>query len=416
MRIAFLTPEYPSQASDGGGLGTYVHRMATLLGESGHEPEVFVASERPSHVATDGMIKVHHVNWRQNSKTLDLLQRGVRRAIPSATAHFASGLAFQAWELSAALERRHAEAPFRLVQSADFLATGLAVRRRAGRIHAVRCSSAADLYDEFDGKVSRKAASRARLELYSLRRADLAYAPSQLVANHFRQTHGLGVRVIRPPVFLECKPSPRPPIALPDRYFLHFGQLMARKGTALLAVALPLAWERAPDLTMVWAGRCWDRGKLENWLSGLGHRRNQVIVTGAIAKPDLYAILQRAGAAVLPSQVDNLPNTVIESLMFGIPVIGSRGASIDEIVDERVTGHLAALGNARELADALVAMWNGQSSVRKGFTWASPLAQDMQPERAIANLLALANPEDERSLTPRTMPRIAKGSARLGWD
>jgi hypothetical protein len=46
MRIAFLTLEYPSESSYGGGLGTYVDRMAKVLVESGHEPEVFVLSER----------------------------------------------------------------------------------------------------------------------------------------------------------------------------------------------------------------------------------------------------------------------------------------------------------------------------------------------------------------------------------
>jgi glycosyltransferase involved in cell wall biosynthesis len=51
---------------------------------------------------------------------------------------------------------------------------------------------------------------------------------------------------------------------------------------------------------------------------------NRIHVTGSLSKSELYAVLQRADAAVLPSQVDNLPNTVIESLMFGIPVIGSR--------------------------------------------------------------------------------------------
>jgi glycosyltransferase involved in cell wall biosynthesis len=126
--------------------------------------------------------------------------------------------------------------------------------------------------------------------------------------------------------------------------------------------------------------------------------------------------LRRAEAAVLPSQVDNLPNTVIESLMFGIPVIGSRGASIDEIVDEGVTGHLTELGSARDLADALVKMWNGQSDIRKGFTWNSPLAREMQPERAVANLLALANSGDERSHALRTMPQLVKRSARVGLE
>jgi len=160
---------------------------------------------------------------------------------------------------------------------------------------------------------------------------------------------------------------------------------------------LPLAWREAPDLTMVWSGVCRDQRKLEEWRSWWGERSDQVIITGALRKPDLYAILQRAEAAVLPSQVDNLPNTVIESLMFGVPVLGTRGASIDELVEDGRTGHLIALGDAVGLADALVALWHHRSLVRRGFDWDLPVARAMKPECAVANLIALASGTINRS-------------------
>jgi glycosyltransferase involved in cell wall biosynthesis len=365
--------------------------MAKLLIEAGHEAEVFVASVQGSGTTVFDTVPLHRVDWRRNSRYLDLLRRIIAKAPRSRTAAFAFGLACQARELAAALERRHGVAPFQLVQSADFRAAGLFVRARRGRIHVVRCSSAAELYNAFDGTQSKKESWRARLELRSMRRADLAYAPSQYIARYFASTERLNVHIIRPPAFLECQPSPRPVVALPERFFFHFGQLMERKGTALLARALPLAWQQVPELTMVWTGRCVDEGRLAAWRSVWGERRGQVLITGPMPKPDLYAVLQRAEVAVLPSQVDNLPNTVIESLMLGIPVLGSRGASIDELVEEGRTGHLVALGDAQELADALVRMWQRRSPVRKGFAWNSAIAREMQPERAIASLLALAD-------------------------
>jgi glycosyltransferase involved in cell wall biosynthesis len=283
--------------------------------------------------------------------------------------------------------QRHAVAPFRIVQSADYYAAGLFVRRHRERIHAVRCSSAADLYCKIDGTVSAAELCRGYLERLSMRRADLAYAPSRILAEHFRRVHGMKVDVIRPPIYLETQNLSPPPFPLPSRFFLHFGQLMERKGTALLAQALPIAWKAVPDLTMVWCGRCWDRSKLRDWQSSWGDRGHQVQITGPLAKPQMYDVLQRADATVLPSQVDNLPNTVIESLMFGIPVLGSRGASIDELVEEGRTGHLVALGDVDGLAATLARMWRGESSVSKGFEWNSEIAMQMQPQRAIANLV-----------------------------
>jgi glycogen synthase len=225
------------------------------------------------------------------------------------------------------------------------------------------------------------------VERLSMRRAELAYAPSLNLAEHFDRVHKIKIHVVRPPSYCELKDFSLPPFPLPARFFLHFGQLMERKGTALLARALPIAWKMAPDLTMVWCGRCWDASKLESWRSLWGDRARQVQITGPLAKPQMYAVLQLADAAVLPSQVDNLPNTVIESLMFGIPVLGSRGASIDELIEEGRTGHLVALGDVDGLAETLVKMWLGESPVSKGFEWNSGIANEMRPQRAVANLM-----------------------------
>src|SRR5262249_27824530 len=156
--------------------------------------------------------------------------------------------------------------------------------------------------------------------------------------------------------------------------------LRERKGTALLAEALPLAWKMAPNLTMVWCGSCHDRSKLDQWRSLWGDRAAQVQIPGPLARTDLYQVLRNAEAAMLPSQVDNLPNTVIESLSLGIPVLGSRGASIDELIEEGVTGHLVDLGDVNGLARTLAKMWNKQTPVVKGFKWASEILNEMNPK------------------------------------
>ena len=112
-------------------------------------------------------------------------------------------------------------------------------------------------------------------------------------------------------------------------------------------------------------------------------------MTGPLSKSELYAVLQKADVAVLPSQVDNLPNTVIESLMLGIPVIGSRGASIDELVEDDQNGHLVDLRDTNGLAEALVKMWSGNSPVRKGFEWNTAIAREMRPSALLKISLRL---------------------------
>jgi glycogen synthase len=386
-RIAFLTPEYSFENSRvGGGLGTYVHRMAKLLTEFGHETEVFTLSQNASETISDNGVQIHCVNWQRNHPFL----RGAIKLARVRSCQRALVLVVQARALAVALDRRHSIAPFDLVQSADYFAVGLLVGRHVGRFHVVRCSSAADLYSNFDQTSSLTEFWRGYLERLAMRRADIAYAPSRYIAEHFKEVHNIDVKVLRPPGYLDITNLSEPTISLPRRFFLHFGQLTERKGTDLLAKALPLAWSEAPDLTMVWSGRFWDERKLKLWRSLWGDRACQVHITGPLTRQDMYAVLQKADAAVLPSQVDNLPNTVIESLMLGIPVIGSRGASIDELVEEDMTGHLVALGDVNGLAEVLAKMWLKRSPVYKGFVWESDFSKDMQPKQAVDNLLGLA--------------------------
>jgi glycogen synthase len=374
MRIAFLSPEYPTEHKDSGGLATYLQRMAQALRGSGHQAEIFVASRHRSRTLEDQQITVHRVNYAERMHV-----PACSRAIP---------WLHQAHALASRLEQRQASAPFDLVQSADLNATGLFVRRRPGRPHAVRCSSAADLYNLTDRRQSLVEPVRAMLERRTIRQADVAYAPSRYIADYFGRAHGIDLRVIPPPAYPAEDRADEAGLALPERFLLHFGQLIARKGTEMVAAALPLAWAEAPDLTMVWTGpnataRDWLR-----WRGLWGKQAGRVCATGPLPRARLHAVLRRAEASVLPSLVDNLPNTVIESLMLGIPVVGTRGASIDELVEDGVTGHLVELGDIRDLAAALVRVWRGQSPVRRGFEWRPPA--EMRPEQAVNNVLALA--------------------------
>jgi len=385
VRIAFITPQFVTDYRNGGGLGNYLFRIAKLLVERGHQAEVFVSSNLEPRIVMHEGIRVERVSPVARKLWPTILRQMSRMGALG----YALALATKAYTLAAAMQRRHQEAPFDVVQSADFHAVGLAVRPMRGRIHLVRCSTAADLWNEADGRTSKHEKWRERLERATLRRADKAYAPSRFVAMHYRNRYGIPVDVLRPPLALEVAPSIYPPCGLPDRFLLHFGFFSRKKGTAWLSAALKVAFEMEPSLRMVWVGHG-NFNEIESWLDNLGQHQSKLQVLYPLPKPELYAVLQRADATVLPSLVDNLPNTAIESLMLGVPVIGTRGASIDELVEEGVTGDLVPPGDVEGLASAIIRFWRGESAVRKGFTWRGGIVDEMYPETAIENLLQLA--------------------------
>lgn len=61
----------------------------------------------------------------------------------------------------------------------------------------------------------------------------------------------------------------------------------------------------------------------------------------------LYSV---AHLFVIPSLQDNLPNTVLESLFCGTPVVGFRTGGIPEMIVHRQNGYLAAFKSATDLA------------------------------------------------------------------
>jgi glycosyltransferase involved in cell wall biosynthesis len=93
---------------------------------------------------------------------------------------------------------------------------------------------------------------------------------------------------------------------------------------------------------------------------------------------------------VLPSLADNFPNTVIESLLLGVPVIGTYGSSIDEMVKNNVTGLLVEKNSEQELAEAILAVWHKRVTFDPGEIQKNEVFLDTEPDIAITNLVNLS--------------------------
>ncbi len=383
MRVAFLTPEYPTERA-GGGLAAYVRRMAISLMEAGHEPEVFVFGQQASGVIVDKEIRV------ERTAPGGYLPSPLEAVITRVGLGAVAGNIRSAMGLAAAFGRRDAACPFNIVQSSDYSFPGLFVRPRAGRTDMVRCSWAADLYQRIDGVTGAGARVNSWLERRLISRADAVYAPSEFIAGHLRQRFGLDVAVLRPPALLETSTAPLPPAQLPPRYLVFAGRICRRKGTDTLAAALPLVWQEAPDLCMVWLGPESHAGTMHRYRSAWGDRQHQVTYLGVQPTAEVYAAVCGAEASVCPSIADNFPNAVIESLLLGVPVIGSRGASIDELVEDDASGILVPIEDPVELAAAMLRVWRRTTPWRPGEFQTPERVRALTPQRAVREFLELA--------------------------
>jgi glycosyltransferase involved in cell wall biosynthesis len=75
----------------------------------------------------------------------------------------------------------------------------------------------------------------------------------------------------------------------------------------------------------------------------------------------LSFIYSAAEVFVCPSLADNLPNTILESIACGTPVVAFAAGGIPDLVRPGITGLLAKAGDASELRDAILQLLNNRA-------------------------------------------------------
>jgi glycosyltransferase involved in cell wall biosynthesis len=124
-----------------------------------------------------------------------------------------------------------------------------------------------------------------------------------------------------------------------------------RKGLDYLLKAIPFISQKDVHFCAV-GSNCYNEEKNEN-LSVLGKIYDERLMSLAYSAADVF---------VIPSVMDNLPNTVLESLACGTPVIGFPVGGIPEMIDNRVNGLLCSEISVPALVEALVKFINTYST------------------------------------------------------
>ena len=130
-------------------------------------------------------------------------------------------------------------------------------------------------------------------------------------------------------------------------YVIYFGRYSKEKGVeTLLNVCKQL-----PHISFVFAGA----GPLTDLIEGIPNVRNAGFQTGEA----LQRLIAEARFTVVPSECyENCPFSILESLMYGTPVLGADIGGIPELIKESVTGALFESGNAEELEGHISALWD----------------------------------------------------------
>lgn len=131
-----------------------------------------------------------------------------------------------------------------------------------------------------------------------------------------------------------------------ENYILYFGRYSKEKGVeTLIHVAKEL-----PNIPFVFAGT----GPSEALLTGMSNVRNVGFQKGR----DLEHLIRHARFTIYPSEwYENCPFSVMESQMYGTPVLGTNIGGIPELIQKGKTGELFEYGNVSELKEKIQKLW-----------------------------------------------------------
>lgn len=130
-------------------------------------------------------------------------------------------------------------------------------------------------------------------------------------------------------------------------YVLYFGRYSWEKGVRTLVEAA----RNLPHIQFIFAGS----GEYATLLEGIPNISNVGFQSGI----QLVNLIKEARFSVCPSEwYENCPFSVMESQVYGTPVLGADIGGIPELIEVGKTGELFESGNVSDLEQKIQAMWD----------------------------------------------------------
>ncbi len=128
-------------------------------------------------------------------------------------------------------------------------------------------------------------------------------------------------------------------------YLLYFGRFSEEKGIGTLIKVC----KELPDIRFIFAGS----GPLEDMIVSVPNIKN----VGFRKGEELEKLIREAQFSIYPSEwYENCPFSVMESQMYGTPVLGAEIGGIPELIQVGKTGELFESGNVEDLKKKILGM------------------------------------------------------------
>lgn len=143
----------------------------------------------------------------------------------------------------------------------------------------------------------------------------------------------------------EFRISPR------DKFLLCVGRVIPTKRLTDLVSALEIVRKKKPHWRLVVVGDGPLLEQLQDQITAAG-LSDEIFLLGK--QGQLVPILRSADLFVFPSEVEGLPNALIEAGLAGLPIIACDAPGIRDVIQDQATGILVGTRNPPALAEAIL--------------------------------------------------------------
>ena len=194
------------------------------------------------------------------------------------------------------------------------------------------------------------------------------FARNVLVKQHIEPER---IRVIRPGLDYNAYGLPRDASCSTTRLttsnerpltVAFVGRVAPAKGVSVLVEAIRLLSD-VPVLARIYGSG--DPKYMRELRRAAADVRWRVTFEGAYTRSELHTIFQDVDVTIVPSVAqENWPTTILESYLFGIPVVAANVGGLSELVIDGKTGLLFRPGSAEDLAEKLKLLARSRDMLR----------------------------------------------------
>lgn len=148
--------------------------------------------------------------------------------------------------------------------------------------------------------------------------------------------------------------------------FIYVGRIAPEKSLHILIKAFKIIHQKHPKTKLTIIGEGPALSDLRNTAADLGLAGN-IIFTGQIPRQQLINsdLISSANVFITPSKTENQPQSVLEAMAFGLPIIAVDALGMKELIQHKKNGFLAEPDNHRQIAKYAIKLVENPRLVKK---------------------------------------------------